>query len=68
LGLRLHEGVDWESLRAEAELKNLRPLFDAWDAAMNRFENHALVLAEGSRRRLTKRGMLLSNGILQTFV
>ncbi|HXC16266.1 MAG TPA: coproporphyrinogen-III oxidase family protein [Holophagaceae bacterium] len=68
LGLRLHEGVDWDDLRARADALNLRPLFDAWDTAMDRFTTHALVAAEGPRRRLTERGMLLSNQILQTFV
>lgn len=68
LGLRLHAGVDWEALRVEGARRNLRPLFDAWDAAMDRFATHGLVAAEGPRRRLTARGMLLSNGILQTFV
>jgi oxygen-independent coproporphyrinogen-3 oxidase len=68
LGLRLHEGLDWEALRAEADRRNLRPLFDAWDAAMGRFQEHGLVAAEGPRRRLTGRGMLLSNAVLQTFV
>ena len=68
LGLRLHEGVDWDALGAEAARRNLRPLFDAWDAALARFQAHGLMAAEGSRRWLTARGMLLSNGILQTFV
>ena len=68
LGLRLHEGVDWEALRREAELKNLRPLFDAWDERLRGFESADLVETEGSRRRLTERGMLLSNTVLQTFV
>jgi coproporphyrinogen III oxidase-like Fe-S oxidoreductase len=68
LGLRLHGGVDWSALRARSDALNLRPLFDAWDAAMGRFATHGLVIAEGPRRRLTERGMLLSNQILQTFV
>ena len=68
LGLRLHEGVDWEALRAEADTRNLRPLFDAWDTQLRRFEQGGLVETEGPRRRLTGRGMLLSNQILQTFV
>lgn len=68
LGLRLHEGLDWEALRAEAGRRNLLPLFDSWDAAMSRFQAHGLLAAEGSRRHLTERGMLLSNQILQTFV
>lgn len=68
LGLRLHEGVDWEALRVEADRRNLRPLFDSWDARLQSFTTNGLVHAEGPRRHLTGRGMLLSNGILQTFV
>ncbi|MFN8011520.1 MAG: radical SAM family heme chaperone HemW [Holophagaceae bacterium] len=68
LGLRLHAGVDWEALGREAADRNLAPLFDAWTRALDRFEGGGLVAREGPRRRLTARGMLLSNGILQTFV
>ena len=68
LRLRLHEGLDWDDLRGRAEALNLRPLFDGWNGAMDGFRDHGLVIAEGPRRRLSERGMLLSNGILQTFV
>jgi oxygen-independent coproporphyrinogen-3 oxidase len=68
LGLRLHEGVDWEDLADRAAAANLRPLFDAWTAAMDRFEAGGLVARSGPRRGLTARGMLLSNGILSAFV
>jgi len=68
LGLRLHEGVDWKDLEARATAANLRPLFDAWSAAMDRFEAGGLVAQRGPRRCLTARGMLMSNGILSTFV
>lgn len=68
LALRLHEGLDWNALRDEADARNLRPLFDAWDAAMRGFQQNGLVESEGPRRRLTPRGMLLSNAVLQTFV
>lgn len=68
LGLRLHEGVDWEELGARADRANLRPLFDAWSAALHRFEAGGMVVRRGPRRVLTPRGMLMSNGILATFV
>jgi oxygen-independent coproporphyrinogen-3 oxidase len=68
LGLRLHEGIDWNELEARAIAANLRPLFDAWTTAMDRFEAGGLVARRGPRRCLTARGMLMSNGILSTFV
>lgn len=68
LGFRLHEGVDWDDLGRQAEALNLRPLFDAWTAALDRFEAAGLLELREGRRALTPRGMLLSNGILQTFV
>lgn len=68
LGLRLHAGVDWEALAVRSDAANLRPLFDAWTSAMDRFEAGGLVVRRGPRRCLTGRGMLLSNGILSTFV
>ncbi|MBL0211251.1 MAG: radical SAM family heme chaperone HemW [Holophagaceae bacterium] len=68
LGLRLHRGVDWSALRAIAGMKNLLPLVDAWEAQLAPFERGGLVLREGAMARLSERGMLLSNGILSTFV
>jgi oxygen-independent coproporphyrinogen-3 oxidase len=68
LGLRLHGGLDWTALRARAADENLLPLLDGWEAALRRFAGHGLVAFEGDRVRLTERGMLLSNGVLQTFV
>ena len=68
LGLRLHRGVDWGALRRQAEARNLRPLLDGWEARLRALANEGLVLWEGDRVRLSARGMLLSNGILQMFV
>lgn len=68
LGLRMHRGVDWEALRARAAAENLLPLVDAWEARMAVFEKAGLLEREGPRLRFTPRGMLLSNGVLQTFV
>lgn len=68
LGLRLHRGVDWAALRARADALNLRPLTDGWEARLRALVEQGLVLWEGDRVRLTARGMLMSNGILQMFV
>jgi len=68
LGLRLHRGVDWDDLRARARAQNLEPLVDGWEAQLAPFLEHGLLLREGPWLRLTARGMLLSNGILQIFV
>jgi oxygen-independent coproporphyrinogen-3 oxidase len=68
LGLRLHRGVDWEALRTRAEGQGLLHLVDAWEARLARFLEHGLLLREGPVLRLTARGMLVSNGILETFV
>jgi oxygen-independent coproporphyrinogen-3 oxidase len=68
LGLRLHDGVDWDDLGRRAASLKLGPLHEAWTEALDRFEAQGLVARQGPRRLLTARGMLLSNGILQTFV
>jgi hypothetical protein len=60
--------VDWEDLGRRAAALRLGPLHAAWTAALDRFEAGGLVARQGPRRFLTARGMLLSNGVLQTFV
>lgn len=67
LGLRLHRGLDWAALRAQAEALRLTPLCDAWEARLRSFAKGGLVLWEGDRVRLSPRGMLVSNGILEMF-
>jgi len=68
LGLRLHEGVDWQALRTLAGERNLLPLVDAWEARFRTFAAQGLMRFEGERLRLTPRGMLVSNGIFQELV
>jgi oxygen-independent coproporphyrinogen III oxidase len=68
LGLRMHRGIDWEDLRALARERNLLPLVDVWEGALARFLDAGLLVREGRRLRLTTRGMLLSNPVLETFV
>lgn len=67
LGLRLHRGLDWSALRARAQAQNLVPLVDGWEARLRALAGEGLVAWEGDRVRLTSRGMLLSNGILEMF-
>lgn len=68
LGLRMHRGVDWEALREAAESSHLLPLVDAWETQLAPFERGGLILRDGPIMSLSERGMLLSNGILSTFV
>ncbi|WP_257306939.1 radical SAM family heme chaperone HemW [Geothrix campi] len=68
LGLRLHRGVDWGALHRKAEALNLRPLCDGWEARLRALAKEGLTVWEGDRVRLSARGMLMSNGILQMFV
>lgn len=68
LGLRLHRGVDWSDLRRRAEALNLRPLAEAWEKRLRDLTKEGLTAWEGDRVRLTPRGMLVSNGILEMFV
>jgi oxygen-independent coproporphyrinogen-3 oxidase len=68
LGLRMHRGVDWEQVRARGRELNLEPLVDGWEAQLQPFLQHGLLVREGAIVRFTSRGMLLSNGVLQIFV
>ena len=68
LGLRLHRGIDWTALHNQAKALNLRPLCDAWETRLRALAPEGLTVWEGDRVRLSPRGMLMSNGILQMFV
>lgn len=68
LGLRLHRGLDWAALRRRARELNLLPLVDGWEARLRALAREGLTLWTDERVRLSPRGMLLSNGILQMFV
>jgi oxygen-independent coproporphyrinogen III oxidase len=68
LALRMHRGVDWEALRARARSLRLEPLVDAWEAQLQPFIRGGILLREGPILRLTARGMLVSNGVLEVFV
>ena len=68
LGLRMHRGIAWGALRAQGEALNLSPLLDAWEARLRALAQEGLVAWDGDQVRLTARGMLMSNGILELFV
>ena len=68
LGLRLHRGLDWGALRQKAGALNLRPLCDGWETRLRALAGEGLTVWEGDHVRLSARGMLMSNGILQLFV
>lgn len=68
LGLRLHRGLDWRAVQQQAEARNLRPLVEAWEARLRALAREGLVHWENDRVRLSARGMLVSNGILQMFI
>jgi oxygen-independent coproporphyrinogen-3 oxidase len=68
LGLRMHRGVDWEDLRGRAAEQGRLALVAGWEARLERFLKHGLLERDGRMLRLTARGMLVSNGILEMFV
>jgi len=68
LGLRMHQGVDWERLRALGRSQQLESLVQTWEGQLAPFLEHGLLVREGPMVRLTPRGMLVSNGVLQIFV
>ncbi|HEX9082257.1 MAG TPA: radical SAM family heme chaperone HemW, partial [Holophagaceae bacterium] len=68
LGLRLHRGLDWSELRRQARRGNLVPLVEGWETRLRGLGAQGLVAWDGDRVRLTPRGMLVSNGILEMFV
>ena len=68
LGLRMHRGIAWDQLRAQGAALNLSPLVDAWETRLKALAQEGLVAWYGDQVRLTARGMLMSNGILELFV
>lgn len=68
LGLRQHKGVDWAEVRRLGEVHGLNPLVDSWEARLRDYSQKELVAFEADRVRLTARGMLVSNGVLEMFV
>lgn len=64
MGLRLAEGVDLAAVQNRYGV-DVRARYDT---ALQPFLNGDFMVAEGSRLRLTRRGMLVSNEILSVFV
>ena len=68
LGLRMLRGIDWEDLRSRALHLALLPLVEAWERELEPFLRHGLLLREGPNLRFSRKGLLLSNTVLQVFV
>ncbi|HWQ09355.1 MAG TPA: radical SAM family heme chaperone HemW [Holophaga sp.] len=68
LGLRMLRGVDWQALRAKAEAEGLLGLVDQWETGLAPFFRHGLLAREGPVLRFTRKGLLLSNAVLELFV
>jgi oxygen-independent coproporphyrinogen III oxidase len=68
LGLRMLRGVDWEDLRTRAQSLELLPLVETWERELAPFLRHGLLLREGPNLRFSRKGLLLSNSVLETFV
>ena len=60
--------MDWAELRRRATAAHLTPLVEGWEARLRSLAREGLVHWAGDRVRLTSRGMLVSNGILELFV
>lgn len=68
LGLRMRKGVDWDELRRKAQAEDLSPLVETWERSLAPFFTHGLLEREGSVLRLTPKGVLLSNRVLEVFI
>jgi oxygen-independent coproporphyrinogen-3 oxidase len=68
LGLRMLRGVDWPELRFQAAAQGLVPLVDQWEASLEPFFGYGLIERAGPRLRFTRKGLLLSNAVLEIFV
>jgi len=68
LGLRLLRGVDWQRLRSRAAVAGLLPLVNQWESSLEPFFDYGLLEREGPVLRFTRKGLLLSNAVLEVFV
>lgn len=68
LGLRMRKGIDWDRLRRKAQEQGQLSFVDTWEKALASFITHGLLEREGPVLRLTQRGVLLSNRVLEIFI
>lgn len=68
LGLRMRKGVDWDELRQKAQVEGLAPLVEIWEKELVPSFTHGLLEREGPVLRLTPKGVLLSNRVLEVFI
>lgn len=68
LGLRMRRGVDWDRLRRKAREEGLLPLVEIWEKELAPFFLHGLLEREGAVLRFTRKGVLLSNRVLEVFI
>jgi oxygen-independent coproporphyrinogen III oxidase len=68
LGLRMLRGIDWDGLRAHAETLGLLKTVSGWEDDLAPFLQHGLLVREGPILRFSRKGLLLSNQVLQIFV
>lgn len=63
-GLRLSSGLDLDVIRHDHQVS----VMDRYAADLKPFVEQALLVVEGSRLRLTRRGMLVANEVMRVFV
>jgi oxygen-independent coproporphyrinogen-3 oxidase len=68
LGLRMHDGVNWQALQCLAESQGLSRLVQDWEKSLTPFIDSGLLQREGENMRLTHKGMIVSNQILMVFI
>jgi coproporphyrinogen III oxidase-like Fe-S oxidoreductase len=64
----MSKGIDWSALRSKAIPKGLLPLVETWERELEPLHHHGLLHREGSRLALTRKGILLSNRVLEVFI
>jgi len=68
LGLRMLRGIAWDELRTQASELGLLAQVEGWERELEPFFRHGLLERQGSVLRLTRKGLLLSNAVLEIFV